>query len=151
MITRTPLPSSRFNSKMKSTVNALRFVRGGYAIGNAPWNRRREQTGINRQSIEISDMSLRSHYLLGIRLIARNGLNTLIVRIADRFMFSIFRQYSKALQPSHFLNFSNIFILWFITVKSLRNWILYLIICINDVYETIVSMNSEFKFKNMRN
>lgn len=36
-------------------------------------------------------------YLLGIRLIARNGLKTLIVRMADRFIFSTFRQYSKAL------------------------------------------------------
>ena len=34
---------------------------------------------------------------LGIRLIALSGLSTLIVRIADKFMFSTFRQYSRAL------------------------------------------------------
>jgi len=53
-------------------------------------------------TIKISVISQRSRYLLGIRLIARNGLNTLIVRMADRFIFSTFRQYSKALQSSCF-------------------------------------------------
>ena len=36
--------------------------------------------------------------LLGIRLMARNGLSTLTVRIAERFSFSTSRQYSSALK-----------------------------------------------------
>lgn len=37
-------------------------------------------------------------YLLGILLMARRGLRTLIVLIADKFMFSTFKQYSRALK-----------------------------------------------------
>jgi len=37
-------------------------------------------------------------YSLGIRLMALSGLSTLIVRIAEKFMFSTFKQYSKALK-----------------------------------------------------
>ena len=37
-------------------------------------------------------------YSLGILLMARRGLRTLIVLIADKFMFSTFKQYSKALE-----------------------------------------------------
>lgn len=85
-----------------------RSIRGGYAPGSAPWNRNDE----SKLELTVNyggfwHISQRSRYLLGIRLIARNGLNTLIVRMADRFIFSTFRQYSKALQPSHFLNFFN--------------------------------------------
>lgn len=37
-------------------------------------------------------------YLLGIRLIALSGLSTRIVRMAEKFMFSTFKQYSRALK-----------------------------------------------------
>ena len=47
-------------------------------------------------------------HLLGILLMARRGLRTRIVLIADRFMFSTFKQYSKALIESIFFsNFAN--------------------------------------------
>jgi hypothetical protein len=39
-------------------------------------------------------------YLLGILFIARRGLRTRIVLIADRFIFSTFKQYSKALKQT---------------------------------------------------
>jgi hypothetical protein len=39
-------------------------------------------------------------YLLGILFIARKGRSTRMVLIADRFMFSTFKQYSKALKQT---------------------------------------------------
>lgn len=46
-------------------------------------------------------------YLLGILLMARNGLSTLIVLIADRFIFSTLRQYSNA--PARTMKRSSLF------------------------------------------
>lgn len=41
-------------------------------------------------------LRVRLYYLLGIRFMARNGRKTRIVRMAVKFKFSIFRQYSSA-------------------------------------------------------
>ena len=44
----------------------------------------------------VSNKSITRILILGIRLIALNGRNTLIVRIAVKFKFSTCKQYSKA-------------------------------------------------------
>jgi len=66
--------------------------------GNA--SRSRSQPADCSSRFSYCNEDLLAIHLLGIRLIARSGLNTLIVRMADRFIFSTFRQYSNALQAS---------------------------------------------------
>lgn len=59
-----------------------------------------------RKEIERKNIELRRNHieknqllnLLGILFIARNGLRTRIVRIADKFIFPTSKQYSKALE-----------------------------------------------------
>lgn len=52
---------------------------------------------MNRSNGKFKRLNNIQIYSLGIRLMARNGLSTRIVRMAEKFIFSTFKQYSRAL------------------------------------------------------
>lgn len=83
--------------------------------------------------------------LLGIRLIALNGLNTRIVRIAVKFKLSICRQYSKT--PAHTIKQSNLFQVSARYVPGPYNPMAIILINISIVKKTNIISSKTYKIK----